>query len=282
MHPERQDGAHRAADRRALKRIGFVAIAFAACRSTPVSHTAVVEAPVDASVDASVDAAVEASVERAIGPYTLPFDAHREVYYVVAKSTRRPARLLANLHGVCNPPGYACGHWVKSASELGFLVCPEGNTTCGPKGPPTWKEPVAKMDEDLERAVAIVMEQHPGEITREGAVLTGFSLGAYAAARIARAHPGRWPYLILTEANVPLDAASLRAAGVRAVALVAGEIGTQIAGERRTAAALEKAGFPARLWVMKGAGHYYSADVDAIMGEALAWVLSDGGADAAR
>ena len=40
----------------------------------------------------------------------------------------------------------------------------------------------------------------------------------------------------------------------------------------------------ARLWVMKGAGHYYSADIDALMAEAIAFVLtSDAGAsDAAR
>jgi hypothetical protein len=224
--------------------------------------------------DASVDVAEAPPAERAIGPYELPLEGKRKVYYVVARSTAAPARLIANLHGVCNPPGYACGHWTESASGAGFLVCPEGNATCGAGGPPTWTEPAAKMDADLEKAIAIVSAAHPGELSRDGAVLTGFSLGAYAAASIARAHPGRWPYLILTEAHVPLDAKQLREAGVKAVALVAGERGTQIAGERQTAQKLEKAGFPARLWVMKGAGHHYSADVDAIMGEALAWVHS--------
>ena len=33
-------------------------------------------------------------------------------------------------------------------------------------------------------------------------------------------------------------------------------------------------GFPARLWVMKGAGHHYSADIDTIMAEAIAFVLT--------
>ena len=37
---------------------------------------------------------------------------------------------------------------------------------------------------------------------------------------------------------------------------------------------LAKQGFPARLWVMKGAGHYYSADIDALMAEAIAFVLA--------
>jgi len=165
---------------------------------------------------------------------------------------------------------------VEAGANAGFLVCPEGNSHCGANGPPTWTEPVPKMDADLERAIAVVDETHPGEISREGSILTAFSLGAYAAVQIARAHPGRWPYLILNEANVELDVSALKASGVKAVALIAGEKGSQVAGEKRTAERLAKQGFPARLWVMKGAGHYYSADIDTIMAEAVAFVLSEG------
>jgi pimeloyl-ACP methyl ester carboxylesterase len=198
---------------------------------------------------------------------------NRTVYFVAARSTARPARLLANLHGVCNPPGYACGYWVEAAANVGFLVCPSGNSTCGPNGPPTWTEPFTQMDVDLEKAIAAVEARYPGDFDREGSILTGFSMGAYAAYQIARAHPGRWPYLILNEANVPLDKVQLDTAGVRAVALIAGERGSQLAGERKTADRLAKQGYPARLWVMKGAGHHYSADIDAIMAEAIAFVL---------
>ena len=278
--------------------------AIAGCRGRE-SARAVADASVDASVDASASADADADATasaradagraggaaRAYGPFEATLEGTRKVYYVVPRMTGR-GRLIANLHGVCNPPGYACGYWVEAASKSGFLVCPEGNSHCGANGPPTWTEPVAKIDADLERAVAVVEGAYPGEVDREGAVLTGFSLGAYSAVQIARNHPGRWPYLILNEADVPLDATQLRAAGVRAVALLAGENGSQVAGERRTAERLAKQGFPARLWVMKGAGHYYSADIDALMAEAIAFVLaardgtsltSDAGAsDAAR
>jgi len=184
-------------------------------------------------------------------------------------------RLIANLHGVCNPPGYACGYWVTSGSARGFLVCPEGNSHCGgAQGPPTWTEPHPAMAADLEKAIAVVDGRFPGEIGRDGAILTGFSLGAYAAATIARAHPGRWPYLVLTEADVPLDAAQLRTAGVLGVALIGGERGSQLAGQKRTVAKLVKQGFHAKVWVMKDAGHHYSADIDAIMAEAMDFVLA--------
>ena len=129
------------------------------------------------------------------------------------------------------------------------------------------------MDGDLERSIAKVEAKHRGSIRRDGAILTGFSRGAYAAPVIARLHPGRWPFLVLIEANVPLTAASLRKSGVRAVALVAGEVGTEIAGERKTAAELEKAGFPVRLIVMPRVAHLYSDDMEQVMANALAFVL---------
>jgi len=203
----------------------------------------------------------------------------RHVYFVVSReqTEKKPARLLANLHGVCNPPGYACGYWVRAAGDVGFLVCPSGNSRCGgASGPPTWTESFPQMDADLEKAIALVEAKYPGEFNREGSILTGFSMGAFAAYMIAQKHPGRWPYLILNESDVQLDKKQLEAAGVKAVALIAGEIGSQVAGERKTAARLEKQGFPAKLWVMKGAGHHYSADIDTIMAEAIAFVLAAG------
>jgi hypothetical protein len=145
-------------------------------------------------------------------------------------------------------------------------------------------ELVAIMDKDLEASAMKVEARRPGAIRRGGAILTGYSRGAYAAPIIARLHPGRWPYLVLIEANVPLSASVLRSAGVRAVALVAGDQGTEIAGERKTQSELEHAGLPAKLFVMKHTGHLYSEDMEYVMHDALSFVLehedasSDGGA----
>lgn len=268
----------RAPPRHAARLAYTVALALPlACKAPASTRPDAAPQPLSASASSSASASAPAPTVRAIGPYELPFDGPRTVFYVLPRVTLGPHRLMANLHGVCNPPGYACGYWVQAASEVGFLVCPSGNAHCGgPSGPPTWTEPVAAIDADLEKAIAVVDAKHPNELTREGAVLTGFSLGAYSAVQIARNHPGRWPYLIVNEADVPLDAAQLRAAGVKAVALIAGENGSQVGGERRTADKLTKQGFPARLWVMKGAGHHYSADIDTIMAEALAFVLAEG------
>jgi hypothetical protein len=210
------------------------------------------------------------------GPFEIPYIGARTVYVVAPHAPGRQ-RLMAMLHGVCNPPAYACGLWAETAKDLGFLVCPTGNGSCGPSmyNAPTWSEPDLKMSDDLEKAISKVGEIYPAELSREDAVLLGFSLGAYVSVRIAAAHPGRWPYLVLIEANVQVSAAQLRAAGVRAVALIGGELGSQLAGERKTAQKLAAAGFPAKLWVMPKAGHHYSADIDSIMKDAITWVTGE-------
>ena len=87
-------------------------------------------------------------------------------------------------------------------------------------------------------------------------------------------HPGRWPFLVLIEANAPVTAASLRKAGVRAVAWLAGEVGTELAGERKTDAELRAAGFPSRLFVMPRVAHLYPENMDELMHDALEFVLS--------
>lgn len=263
------------------------AMVIACSRSSSNAPPTLPPPPVDAGEISDADAAVDAddgaeaeAGPRPIGPYEVPFVGKRKVYYAVSKSTSGPQRLLVNLHGMCNPPGYACGYWLEAGTDRGFMVCPEGNTFCGPGGPSSWDESFADMDRDLEAAIAIVDAKYPGEISREGSVLTAFSRGAYAAPIIASMHPGRWPYLILAEADVTLNATALRKAGVKAVVLLAGEWGTQIKGERETVKKLQAEHFPAIFLTMKNAGHYYSADIDDLMRQALEFVLSSDQSDA--
>jgi hypothetical protein len=238
------------------------------------------EGPSGAPPSASDAALVTAPALAIDGPHELALEPGRPILYAFPGDVARPLRLVAHLHGMCGGPSYACGKWLASGVAIGAVVCPTGNARCGDSGvgppsweAPTWSELVATMDRDLEASIAKVEAKHRGSIRREGAVLTGYSRGAYAAAVIARKHKDRWPYLVLIEANVTLGAEALRAAGVRAVALVAGEQGNEIAGMRATAEALDRDGFPARLVVMKKTGHLYSEDMEDVMRDALAFVL---------
>jgi pimeloyl-ACP methyl ester carboxylesterase len=192
------------------------------------------------------------------------------------------------LHGVCNPPGYACGHIWPSSVEQGFLVCPTGNGRCAwsctdcsadrKDGPPSWEESFDDADRDLEKAIAKVDALHPGEVDRDGAILMGFSRGAWIALHAARKHPNRWPYLVLIEADVQVAASSLRGAGVRSVALVAGGWGLNLKGMGDNAEQLVKDGVRAKLFVMPKAGHHYSEGIDELLREIYRWLRdADGG-----
>jgi predicted esterase len=213
------------------------------------------------------------------GPHEeLSIDAGRPIWYALPK--RGPSRLVAHLHGQCGGPPYACGKWIGAGTATGVMVCPTGNARCGesPYSPPSWEAPtwmelVGIMDHDLETSIAKVAAKKKGALTREGAILTAYSRGAYAAPQIARAHPNRWRHLVLIEANAPLTVAGLKASGVKSVALVAGEQGDQIQGMRKTEAALTTEGYPAKLFVMTKTSHPYSADMEDVMAAALTFVL---------
>lgn len=289
-----------------VKRSGLAVLVVVGCTrataSDPVSAP-VPSAPAPASTAAPASAASEstaapvpapalapASLSTGVdGPHELLLSAGRPIFYArprelaagLSLAGPKPWRLVGHLHGVCGPPSYACGKWIGAAADVGVIVCPTGNAKCGdsPNGPPSWEAPtweelVVTMDQDLEASIAKVDAKHKGSIRREGAVLTGYSRGAYAAAVVARRHPGRWPYLVLIEANVPLTLEGLQKSGVRALALVAGEQGNEIVGQRKTEAELVSKGFSAKLFVMPKTGHLYSDDMDRVMAEALAFVTA--------
>lgn len=256
----------------------------AACRPS-VAAPAPGVAPGDAAADVVQSAPDAGSAlgepPRSTGPFQVKFLGDRNVYYAIPPR-RGTRRLIAMLHGRCNPPGYACGYWWPAAVEKGFLVCPEGNVRCSPScedcradrkdGPPSWEESLADIDKDLEKSIATVDGVYAGEIDRtDGAVLVGFSRGAYAAVTIARLHPGRWPFLILNEADTEVTAARLRASGVRAVVLMAGGWGLNAGPERKTFEELQKDGFASKLILMPKAGHHYSENIVELMREALAF-----------
>jgi hypothetical protein len=253
--------------------------------------------PADAQPDGDrppIDAPADRVPTVVDGPHRRSLEEGRPIYYAFpdrppdTELPDLPWRLVAALHGTCGGPDYACASWIHAGVEVGALVCPTGNAHCGPSplSPPTWEAPswgelVADMDADLERSVSIVSRHSPHPIGREGAILTGYSRGGYAVPFIAGRRPGRWPLLLIIEADATLDPVSLRRARVRAVALVAGEWGDQLAGMKKSADALAAASFPARLFLMPKTGHLLSSNIEEVMREALGFLVatdSDSGA----
>ena len=209
-----------------------------------------------------------------VGPFEVGMMEGRTVWYAIPRVPGE-SRLIAHLHGQCAPPFISCGQWMDAGVERGFLVCPTGNEHCtSAMGPAMWDESFALMDSDLETGIATVQRKTDGGISRDGAVLTGFSRGGWAAIELVARHPGRWPYLILIEADVTITAAMLTRAGVKAVAMIAAELGTELPGEKKSVEAMQAAGYPAKLLLMPKTGHLYSTNIDDLMREALGFVLA--------
>ena len=255
----------------------------AACHA-PRSDTPPPKAETETETDAGTETGTATATATAtatvpqrakIGPFESAMLDNRTVWWALPRA-EDGHRLIAHLHGQCAPPVYSCGSWIDAGADYGYLVCPTGNEHCNDSGigPAMWDESFALMDSDLERGVAVVERKTDGGIDRDGAVLTGFSRGGWAAIDLVRRHPGRWPYLVIIEADVTINKAYLDASKVRAVAMIAGEHGTELAGERKSVDAMKDAGYPAELFVMPGTAHLYSKNIDDIMRQALAFVLA--------
>ncbi len=265
-----------------MNRLAAAAVALVACHSArdPTVHETRTLAPeLGASVDSSFDdagpdAGPDVDLRDAVGPYEAVMLEGRPVWWAVPWR-KDETRLIAHLHGQCAPPVYSCGQWLDAGAARGFVVCPTGNEHCtSPIGPAMWDESFTLMDQDLERAISIAAKKTDGGFTRDGAVLTGFSRGGWAAIELVRMHPGRWPYLVLIEADVTATLAHLRASKVQSMVMIAGEWGTELPGEQKTVDALVAAGYPAKLLVMPKTAHLYSANINDLMAEALDYVTS--------
>ena len=181
-----------------MNRLAAAAVALVACHSArdPTVHETRTLAPeLGASVDSSFDdagpdAGPDVDLRDAVGPYEAVMLEGRPVWWAVPWR-KDETRLIAHLHGQCAPPVYSCGQWLDAGAARGFVVCPTGNEHCtSPIGPAMWDESFTLMDQDLERAISIAAKKTDGGFTRDGAVLTGFSRGGWAAIELVRMHPG--------------------------------------------------------------------------------------------
>jgi predicted esterase len=192
-------------------------------------------------------------------------------YAPAQAATARPA--IVYLHGMWASPEDSCPLFEAAAAPFGFLVCPRGNALNGDAGT-MWSGTPRDAARMVHAALDAAAELAPGKLerSRDGTLL-GYSNGAYFAAALAQAEPGRWSGLVLMSMKLDLDAAALRGAGVRRVVLAAGEQdGARIAMEA-LAGKLDAAGFPVRFLSLGPGGHAFPPPgFGGVMCEAIAWV----------
>ena len=218
-----------------MKRFAFVLV-LVGCRSP--SHAVVSRIP-DASV---IDAAPTAPppIERAAGSWGI----------AVRGGEPRP---IFFFHGMGASPEDSCSFFERAAKARGVLICP--------------REPT-DFDTSIAQARSLV------EVADKG-ILMGFSIGAKTALERALQERGRWTGLFLMAMPLPLDARTLRAAGVRGVALAAGGLDGTFPALAARAKQLERAGYPVRFVSLgKDVGHHFGPNMSSIADDALAWLDS--------
>ncbi|MBI4951923.1 MAG: alpha/beta hydrolase [Myxococcales bacterium] len=194
-------------------------------------------------------------------------------FELFAPETAGPDRpLVVMLPGACGEALPVCERWRASSAARGWLVCPDGPSTCE-HGEPDWHgDPVAEAAY-LDAAVAELRGTY-GRLGSGEDVLVGFSRGAFAARDIALAQPGRWPKLLLVGAAVRLDPAALRAAGIEAVVLASGELDSAHGSMVGATARLAASGIPARFLGLGPIYHQLPHDFARYVDEALGWLAS--------
>lgn len=179
-----------------------------------------------------------------------------------------PAAPLAivYLHGRDGLASRGCPVMKEGAAHLGWLVCPTGLLTDA-RGLSSWGDDLRAQEGAVEAAARAAAESG----ANGDRVIVGFSQGAYVAQDLLKTGRLRARALVLLGADVRLDPARLRDAGVARVAIGAGQrdpVFTQAQGE---VTRLTSLGVDARFVDLGRVGHSYRGESPAALTDAIAW-----------
>lgn len=184
---------------------------------------------------------------------------------------RGPAPLTVVLHGSCGEPKITCGWFQDGDMEATWQVCPAGNSYCGRNAYEWSISPAPRLEKYLSGGLARVRERYGERISEEGAVLVGFSLGAFAAVSLLSSGTHQFAGVVLVGASVAPTAEQITSAGVARIALVAGDFDSSAPAMQRAAAALKKQGIRARFVSLGQTGHFFPDSTSAPIGRVIDW-----------
>lgn len=185
-----------------------------------------------------------------------------------------PRPVTVYLHGLWGDPRPGCSYFRHFVTDRSWLACPMSPGRL-PNGGASWTGSVAARLATVDRARRSPSALTPTGVDLErGAVLIGFSQGAYEALRQARARPGRWRAVAFIGAYIHVTRAQLDAAGVRRAVFAAGRYDETWRTLRDTAERLQAEGYDARFVDLGLRGHGYAArpEARAAWREALTWL----------
>jgi len=200
-------------------------------------------------------------------PVAIGAEGDKVMAFPPAKSASRQPMTVIYLHGRHARVANGCPWFRSGASELGWLVCPEG-VEQQPDGSWSWGADVfaqgAIVTRTLRTAVANGATKEPG-------VAVGFSQGSYVAVDLVKAHLARFRGLVLLGAEMHPNAKTLRDAGVMRVALGAGTLDGAHDSLVEEARRLDGEGLETRFFDLGRIGHTYTVEDTAVLRDAIAW-----------
>jgi len=199
----------------------------------------------------------------------LSFQGGEAAYYAPAEDGPRPVTIF--LHGMCATGRLECPVF-SAASRSGWLLCPDGNVGCQGGGW-MWAATAKEAEARLQAATDALRAKEAGRVGAGPMAIVGYSLGAPAALLQAIREPGRYDRLMIVNASVEPAAATMKKAGLKRVALVAGTKDATASKLRAAAQRLVAAGVDARYFALEGTGHYFDEQSEARMTEPLGWLL---------
>lgn len=190
---------------------------------------------------------------------------------LVAYGAAGQKRVMVYLHGRCDDPGEALGAFAAAVKGKGHVVAPVGPEGGCPGGNTQWGSDPARLDAQIQAAVAAAEKKVGGRWDRGDQVLIGYSQGAARGEDLLPRQPRFRRVIFIGSPEAP---EARFYGGVAAVALLAGERDRRdlmVAGEQ----ALRRAGKPVKFFLLPGAEHgEFGPQGGPVMAAALGFVLN--------
>jgi predicted esterase len=200
-------------------------------------------------------------------PVTLRTESGSLMAFPPAKSAARRPMSVIYLHGAHARVANGCPWFRSGASELGWLVCPEG-VEAQPDGSWSWGADVFAQSAVVSRALRAAAAN--GASTEPG-VAVGFSQGSYVAVDLIKTHQARFRGLVLLGADMHPNVQTLKDAGVVRVAIGAGALDGAHDSLVVEARRLQSEGLETRFVDLGHIGHAYTVADTAVLRDAIAW-----------
>jgi predicted esterase len=193
--------------------------------------------------------------------------------YPPVSGSASPPMAVVYLHGVHGRAENGCPWFRGGASEVGWLVCPEG-AVHEANGTASWGGDVFAQGAVVSRALRAA-EEHGA--SSEPGVAVGFSEGGYVALDLVKTHQARFRGLVLIAApEAHPSARKLHETGVVRVALAAGSEDAAYAPLVEDTKRLQREGMDARFYDLGHVGHTYAAEDTTTLRDAIAWASGIG------